>query len=70
MNVLLVEDDRDLAQNVGEFLESSGHQVDYANDGLLARRLCSEHRYDAIVLDILPNKTTPHATVLLPASAW
>ncbi len=23
-----------------------------------------------IVLDILPNKTTPHATVLLPASAW
>src|SRR4030095_2732374 len=23
-----------------------------------------------IVMDILPNKTTPHATVLLPASAW
>ena len=23
-----------------------------------------------IALDILPNKTTPHATVLLPASAW
>jgi len=23
-----------------------------------------------IVLDILPNKTTPHATVLLPSSAW
>ena len=21
-------------------------------------------------MDILPNKTTPHATVLLPASAW
>lgn len=52
MNVLLVEDDRDLAANVGEFLESSGHQVDYATDGLLARRLCSENRYDAIVLDV------------------
>ena len=23
-----------------------------------------------IALDILPNQTTPHATVLLPASAW
>ena len=34
MNVLLVEDDRDLAANVGEFLESAGHRVDYANDGL------------------------------------
>lgn len=52
MNVLLVEDDRDLAANVGEFLESSGHRVDYATDGLLARRLCSENRYDAIVLDV------------------
>ena len=28
-------------------------------------------KLDAIIaLDILPNKTTPHATVLLPASAW
>jgi NADH-quinone oxidoreductase subunit G len=34
----------------------------------------SEHdlkRLDAlIVMDILPNKTTPYATVLLPSSAW
>src|SRR5205085_8297626 len=28
-------------------------------------------KLDAIVaIDLLPNKTTPHATVLLPASAW
>jgi DNA-binding response OmpR family regulator len=52
MNVLLVEDDRDLAANVGEFLESAGHRVDYANDGLLARQLCSENRYDGIILDV------------------
>ena len=52
MIVLLVEDDRDLAANLGEFLESAGHQVDYANDGLRAQRLCSENRYDAIVLDV------------------
>ena len=52
MNVLMVEDDRDLAANVGEFLESAGHRVDYAADGLLARRLCSENRYDAIILDV------------------
>ena len=44
MNVLLVEDDRDLASNVGEFLEALGHQVDYASDGLQARALCSENR--------------------------
>lgn len=52
MIILLVEDDRDLAANIGEFLESSGHRVDYAADGLLARRLCAENRYDALVLDV------------------
>ncbi len=52
MNVLLVEDDRDLASNVGEFLEALGHQVDYASDGLQARALCSENRYEAIILDV------------------
>lgn len=52
MNILLVEDDRDLAASIGEFLESAGHRLDYATDGLLARRLCSENSYDAIVLDV------------------
>jgi DNA-binding response OmpR family regulator len=52
MNILLVEDDRDLAANVGEFLESAGHEVDYATDGLMARALGSENSYDAIVLDV------------------
>ena len=52
MNILLVEDDRDLAANIGEFLESAGHRVDYSTDGLLARRLCSECHFDAIILDV------------------
>lgn len=52
MNVLLVEDDRDLASNVGEFLEALGHQVDYASDGLQARALCTDNRYEAIILDV------------------
>jgi len=52
MITLLVEDDRDLAANIGEFLEVLGHRVDYATDGLSARRLCSDNRYDAIILDV------------------
>lgn len=52
MVILLVEDDRDLAANLGEFLESAGHQVDYAADGSIASQLCSTNRYDAIVLDV------------------
>lgn len=41
---------------------------DLTKTGLTEEELA---KLDAIIaLDILPNKTTPHATVLLPASAW
>lgn len=52
MRVLLVEDHRDLAANIVEFLESEGHEVDYAADGLEGLRLATRHRFDVIVLDL------------------
>ena len=52
MLVLIVEDDPDLAANVGEYLEDQGHEVDYAADGPAGLRLGLERRWDAIVLDL------------------
>lgn len=52
MFVLLVEDDRDLAANLCEFLEARGHRTDYAADGLQARQLCEAGNYDLIILDV------------------
>jgi DNA-binding response OmpR family regulator len=52
MHVLLVEDNGDLAANVGEFLESRGYVVDYAADGVTGLHLAVTHRYDAVVLDL------------------
>ena len=49
--VLIVEDDRLIAEAVGTFLESCGMEVDYAHDGAEGYRLAVENRYDAIVLD-------------------
>lgn len=51
--VLIVEDHQDLAANIGDFLEAGGMTVDFAPDGLTAVQLCSQHRYDALVLDIM-----------------
>jgi len=51
--VLIVEDHRDLAANVGDYLELGGFTVDFATDGITALQLCEEHHYDAIVLDIM-----------------
>ena len=53
LSVLLVEDHRQLAQTVVEFLEQEGALVDYASDTTLARSLVQEHHYDILVLDVM-----------------
>lgn len=52
MRVLLIEDNHDLAANIGEFLEGEGHSVDYAADGPSGLRLATTASHDAIVLDL------------------
>ncbi|HVW71039.1 MAG TPA: response regulator transcription factor [Steroidobacteraceae bacterium] len=52
MHVLLIEDNLDLSANVGEFLESRGHAVDYARDGTHGLQLAGGEGYDAIILDL------------------
>ncbi len=51
MRILVVEDDPDLAANLGDFLELRRHIVDFADSGPRARMLAAEHRFDVIVLD-------------------
>lgn len=52
LRLLLIEDNQDLAANMGEFLESRGHAVDYAADGLTGLHLAAVGSYDALVLDL------------------
>ncbi|PBJ84515.1 DNA-binding response regulator [Lysobacteraceae bacterium NML93-0399] len=51
--ILLVEDNRNISEPVGEFLESRGFEVDYAADGIDAINLASEITFDVIVLDLM-----------------
>ena len=53
LSLLLVEDHRQLAQTVLEFLEQEGAAVDYAGDAQLARQLLREHHYDLVLLDVM-----------------
>ena len=52
MHILVIEDNRDLAANIGEYLEARDHVVDYATDGLTGLHLVSVNTYDALVLDL------------------
>lgn len=52
MHLLLIEDNADLAANIGEYLEARDHAVDYAADGLTGLHLAAVNRYDVVMLDL------------------
>lgn len=55
-NILVVEDDIDIAKGIGEFIETLGHELDFAYTGNQAVKMLSDDQYDLILLDInLPN---------------
>lgn len=51
MHILIVEDDRIIAENLYEYLESRGHQCDYAPSLAAAMPLLEGPDFDAAVLD-------------------
>ncbi|MBN8713486.1 MAG: response regulator transcription factor [Xanthomonadales bacterium] len=51
--ILLIEDNRSIAEMVGEFLEDQGYSVDYAADGVSGLHLAVANSYDVIVLDLM-----------------
>lgn len=52
MRVLIIEDNADIAANLGDFLEDHGHTVDFAGDGVTGLHLAVVNAFDAIVLDL------------------
>jgi DNA-binding response OmpR family regulator len=52
MRILVIEDNRDIAANLGDYLEDRGHTVDFAADGVTGLHLAVVNDFDAIVLDL------------------
>jgi DNA-binding response OmpR family regulator len=52
MRVLIIEDNPDIAANIGDYLEDHGHTVDFAGDGITGLHLAIVNDFDAIVLDL------------------
>lgn len=51
--ILLIEDHRDIAEMVYDYLEGKGYMVDYAADGLAGLQLATDNDYDVLVLDLM-----------------
>jgi two-component system response regulator AtoC len=52
MRVLLVDDERRLAESLAEYLRAEGIEAIPAFDGMEGRRLLEESPYDALVTDL------------------
>jgi DNA-binding response OmpR family regulator len=53
MNLLIIEDNRDIAENIADYLEPKGHSLDFAVDGQQGLDLAMSAEFDAIVLDLM-----------------
>lgn len=53
MRILVVEDHRDIAENIGDYLAPKGHEIDFAADGVTGMHLAVTNPYDVIVLDLM-----------------
>ncbi|HYO27582.1 MAG TPA: response regulator transcription factor [Azonexus sp.] len=51
MRILIVEDERPIAENLYDFLESCGHQCDFAPSLAVANALLRGEEFDALILD-------------------
>ncbi len=57
MKILVIEDDTDIASNIGQYLEDKGHRLDFAYSGTQGVELATRERFDLIILDLmLPGK--------------
>ncbi len=53
MNIILIEDNRDLALNMFDYFEAKGHAMDLAEDGISGLHLAASNQYDVLILDLM-----------------
>jgi DNA-binding response OmpR family regulator len=53
MDVLIIEDNTDIATNIAEYLSEKGHSTDFAHNGITGLQLALQNNYDAIILDLV-----------------
>ena len=52
LQILLVEDHVNIAQNIADYMESKGHVLDFASQGQQGLTLAMENYYDLVILDL------------------
>src|SRR5690606_16894995 len=51
-SVLIVEDDKRIAENISKGLASEGMKVEIASDGITGKQMALQNEYDLLLLDL------------------
>ncbi len=51
--MLVIEDNRDIAENIADFFEPQGHSLDFATNGEQGLQMALDGDFDVIVLDLM-----------------
>ena len=71
MHILIIEDNAELAGNIGDYVEAVGHSADFAHDGRRGLELARTGHFDVIVLDLaLPRLDGLDVCEHLRAGGW
>ena len=52
MRILIIEDNQDIAANLADYLETHGHTIDAAADGITGLHMVVVNNYEVIILDL------------------
>ena len=58
INILIVEDEKEIREGVSEYLSEVGYNVISAEDGMQAIELFKNNKIDLVILDIMLPKLT------------
>ena len=53
MSVLIIDDDAELCELVGEYLESEGFEVEAVHDGVTGVERCLQDEPELVILDVM-----------------
>jgi len=53
MRILIIEDNQDIAANLADYLETQGHTIDAAADGITGLHMAVVNDYEVIILDLM-----------------
>ena len=53
LKILIVEDEPKVASFIKSCLIENKYQAEIANDGIMAKRMINQNRYDLVILDLV-----------------